>query len=116
VLARKLFAYGEQEDYFDDAQNCIGWVRRGTPERRFGLACVMSNADPGTRRMFVGEMHAGETWTDVLGWAEGEVKIDGEGWGEFACPGVSVGVWVNAEAEGRDMFLVDFDSDIYRTG
>jgi alpha-amylase len=28
MLARKLYAYGDQEDYFDKA-NCIGWVRRG---------------------------------------------------------------------------------------
>lgn len=29
ALARHLYAYGEQNDYFNEA-NCIGWVRRGT--------------------------------------------------------------------------------------
>jgi alpha-amylase len=115
MLARKLYAYGEQEDYFEE-ENCIGWVCRGTPDRRFGLACVMSNAGPGERSMFVGEMHKGERWTDVLGWEEGEVRISDKGWGVFPCPGVSVSVWVNSEAEGRDLFPVNFDSDIYSTG
>lgn len=113
VLARKLFAYGEQNDYFDEA-NCVGFVRRGTEDRKSGLACVMSNAEPGQIRMFVGKEHEGETWTDVLGWQTEEVKIDGEGFGEFKCPGTSVAVWVNSEAEGREEIdgLV-FDGDIY---
>lgn len=35
--------------------------------------------------MEVGKQHAGEKWTDVLGWHEGEVTIDEEGWGDFKC-------------------------------
>jgi len=113
VLARKLYAYGDQDDYFDSA-NCIGWVRHGTWDRPAGCAVVMSNASPGQKRMFVGKMHAGEAWTDILGWEQREVEIDGEGFGEFVCPGESVGIWVNKEAEGRDRFPVEFDSDIYK--
>jgi len=113
VLARKLFAYGEQDDYFDEA-NCLGFVRRGTDDRRAGLACVLSNAAPGKKRMAVGKEHAGEIWTDVLGWQTDEVKIDDEGYGEFMCPGTSVSVWVNKEAEGRDKIdNLDFDAEIY---
>lgn len=78
ILARSLYAFGQQDNYFDEA-NCIGWVRRGTPDRPSGLACVMSNAGPGQKKMCVGEMHRGEVWTDVLGWEKGEVKIDDEG-------------------------------------
>jgi alpha-amylase len=113
VLARKLYAYGEQNDYFEEP-NCIGWVRRGTWDRPSGLAVVLSNAGPGTRRMFVGKEHVGETWSDVLGWEPGEVKIDDEGFGEFKCPGISVAIWVNSAAEGRDQFPTKFDSDIYK--
>ncbi|KAF2202856.1 thermostable alpha-amylase [Delitschia confertaspora ATCC 74209] len=113
ILARKLYNYGEQEDYFNEA-SCVGWVRRGTWDRRFGLAVVMSNAEPGEVRMRVGKMHAGEKWTDVLGWEQGEVEIDEEGYGLFRCPGVSVSIWVNKDAEGRDQFPVNFDSNIYR--
>ncbi|KAG9239073.1 glycoside hydrolase superfamily [Amylocarpus encephaloides] len=112
VLARKLYAYGVQQDYFDYA-TCIGWVRYGTWDRRFGCAVVMSNAGPGTKRMHVGEMRAGEVWTDVLGWEKGEVTIEQDGFGNFICAGTSVSIWVNKDAEGRDRFG-KFDSDIYK--
>ncbi|SMR46955.1 unnamed protein product [Zymoseptoria tritici ST99CH_3D1] len=113
TLARKLYAYGQQDEYLDKA-NCIGFVRRGTAEHPAGLACVMSNGGPGEIRMAVGEMHAGQIWTDVLGWEQGEVKIDDEGYGVFKCPGVSVSIWVRQDAEGRDRFPLNFDSDIYK--
>src|ERR1700753_89750 len=101
VLARKLYSYGEQNDYFDQP-NCLGWVRRGTWDRPDGCAVVMSNTEPGQKHMFVGEMHKGEVWSDVLGWSEGEVTIDEKGWGTFNCPGVSVSIWVNKEAKYRE--------------
>ncbi|KAF2123450.1 glycoside hydrolase family 13 protein [Dothidotthia symphoricarpi CBS 119687] len=113
ILARKLFAYGTQEDYWDNA-NCIGFVRRGTWDKKAGLACVMSNTGPGQIRMAVGDMHAGEKWTDVLGWEQGEVEIDAEGYGMFNCPGTSVSVWVRSDAEGRNQFPTKFDVDIYK--
>lgn len=113
ALARKLYAYGRQDEYLDDA-NCIGFTRLGTKEHPSGLACVMSNKGPGQIRMFVGEMHQGEVWTDILGWEQGEVTIGEDGFGEFKCPGVSVAIWVKRDAEGRDRFPVDFDSDIYK--
>ena len=103
TLARHLYAYGEQQDHFDE-QNCIGWVRMGTWDRRDGLACVMSNAGPGQREMYVGKVHAGEIWTDVLRWETSKVKIDHAGNGLFPCPGTSVAVWVNKEARGRYRF------------
>src|SRR5690606_4540976 len=40
---RKLFAYGFQRDYFEDA-NCLGWTREGD-EDHFGCAVVLSNRD-----------------------------------------------------------------------
>ena len=111
TLARKLYAYGLQKDYFDYA-TCIGWVRYGTWDKRFGCAVVMSNAGPGEKRMHVGEMHAGEKWTDVLGWETREVVIENDGYGNFVCPGTSLSVWVNKDAEGRDRFG-KFDDKIY---
>ncbi|EME77258.1 glycoside hydrolase family 13 protein [Pseudocercospora fijiensis CIRAD86] len=112
ALARKLYAYGRQDEYLDDP-NCIGFTRLGTAEHPAGLACVMSNKGPGSLRMFVGEMHRGEVWTDVLGWEQGEVTIGEDGLGDFRCPGVSVAIWVKRDAEGRDRFPVEFDNDIY---
>ena len=62
--------------------------------------------------MAVGDMHKGEIWTDVLGWEQKGVTIDDEGYGLFPCPGTSVSVYVNKEAEGRDRFG-QFDDKIY---
>ncbi|KAI1456458.1 glucan 1,4-alpha-maltohexaosidase [Annulohypoxylon moriforme] len=103
ALARKLYSYGKQADYFDYA-TCLGWVRYGTWDKKYGCAVVMSNAGPGEKRMHVGEVHAGEVWTDVLGWSDREVTIDKDGFGDFVCGQTSVSVFVNREAEGRDKF------------
>jgi alpha-amylase len=113
-LARKLYAYGRQDDYFD-YPTCIGWTRLGTWDRRWGMAVVISNAGTGEKRMFVGEMHAGEKWTDVLRWESGEIVIGSDGFGNFVCGQCSVSVWVNKDAEGRDQFG-KFDADIYKKG
>ncbi|KAK9460987.1 glycoside hydrolase superfamily [Lipomyces oligophaga] len=103
ILARKLFAYGDQEDYFDYA-TCLGWVRRGTWDRPSGCAVVLSNAGEGTKHMCVGAEHAGEIWTDVLGWSKEEVTIGEDGFADFKCPATSVSIWVNKEADGRNEF------------
>lgn len=103
MLARKLYCYGKQADYFD-FETCVGWVRYGTWDRRYGCAVVISNAGPGWKRMHVGEMHAGEVWTDVLGWDNKEVVIGSDGFGDFHCGQTSVSIWVNKDAEGRDRF------------
>lgn len=103
LLARKLYAYGQQAEYFD-YPTCLGFVRYGTWDRPFGCAVVMSNAGPGTKRMHVGEMHAGERWTDVLGWSDREVEIGQDGFAEFPCGQCSVSIYVNKEAQGRERF------------
>ncbi|KAK9363108.1 glycoside hydrolase superfamily [Lipomyces starkeyi] len=103
ILARKLYAYGEQDDYFDYL-TCLGWVRRGAWDRLNGCAVIVSNAGPGEKRMFVGEEHKGEIWTDVLGWEQGEVHIGEDGNADFKCPATSMAVWVNKDAPGRDQF------------
>ncbi|PYI36077.1 alpha-amylase [Aspergillus indologenus CBS 114.80] len=122
---RKLFAYGEQQDYFDQA-HCIGFVRYGNARHPAGLACVLSNA-PGraTKRMYVGQRHAQATWTEVLGGDSssdskfGTVVIDARGYGEFPVEGgggpgaVGVSVWVDAAAPDRGRLNDPFDHEIY---
>lgn len=110
--ARKLYAYGEQRDYFD-SRNCIGFVRYGNLHHPSGLACVMSNAEAFEKRMYVGRKHAGEVWSDILEWYPGTVTIDRHGYGDFPVAGMSVSVWVNVEAEGRDGLDACFDTAIY---
>lgn len=62
----------------------------------------MSNAGPGEKRMHVGEMHAGEHWTDVLGWSDREVEIGNDGFAVFLWGQCSVSVYVNKHADGRE--------------
>jgi alpha-amylase len=40
------------------------------------------------------------------------VTIDDDGYGLFPCPGISVSVYVNKEADGRDQFG-KFNDNIY---
>ena len=46
IYARKSFAYGQQDDYFDTA-NCLGWVRRGV---RHEFATAAKRIDVGFPR------------------------------------------------------------------
>lgn len=107
VVARKLYAYGPQIDYFDEP-NCIGFTRLGdraltsAHSQSAGLAVVMTNGwTCATKPMFVGKQHAGQRWTDVLGVCWGEVVIDREGWGVFAAGPKSVAVWAHRLAPRR---------------
>ncbi|CAH0053967.1 unnamed protein product [Clonostachys solani] len=105
ILARKLWAYGTETLYFEDSPTCAGLTRAGHPSRSAGagLAVVMNTGWTSSgKHMCVGKVHAGETWSDVLGQTWGEVIIDTDGMGYFrACPR-SVSVWVHDAAEGRD--------------
>ncbi|KAJ5091199.1 hypothetical protein NUU61_006069 [Penicillium alfredii] len=101
MRARKLYAYGEQREYMN-RRNCIGFVRYGDYQHPFGLACVLSNATASYKRMYVGLGHAGETWTDILQWRSDLVIIDCCGYGLFPVAAMSVSVWVNSRAPGRD--------------
>jgi alpha-amylase len=114
MLARKLFAYGEQRDYFDSAE-CIGWTRAGTGDRS-GCVVVMSIGEIGTRtrkRMAAGS--EGERWMDVLQ-EEGRravVIIDGDGFGNFPSCGCSVGVFVREGSDGFERFPMVFESEAF---
>lgn len=119
IKARNLFSYGDTIDYWGH-HNCMGWVRVGDSTHD-GCAVVLSNGDEGCvltpshpnpyplaslrwKHMEVGTEHAGEEWTDILGWHQGVVKIAENGWGDFRCSGESVSIWVKVGARGRDGF------------
>ncbi|KOC12109.1 alpha-amylase [Aspergillus flavus AF70] len=110
--ARKLYAYGEQQDYFDQA-NCIGFVRYGNARHPSGMACIMSNGAAAEKRMYVGPKHANEQWTDIMQSHESVVTIDASGYGVFPVNGMSVSVWVNSAAPDRDILHQPFDDKIY---
>lgn len=99
LYARYHKAYGEQEDYFDDA-NLIGWVRLGCAEiERSGCAVLISNRDEGEKRMFVGEERAGEVWVDLTGTRDENISIEENGFATFLVNGGSVSVWAQPAEE-----------------
>lgn len=94
---RKEASYGTEHNYFDHP-TCIGWTREGEDDvPHSGCAVVLSNGDPGNKRMFVGQRHIGKTFVDALQHEMQEIIIDENGGAEFYCPGGSVSVWINKE-------------------
>jgi alpha-amylase len=94
IKARKMFAYGEQRDYFEE-MNCIGWTREGIDENeKSGCAVVLSNGDNAVRKMEIGRRHAGKEFYDLLQKNKATVKIDEHGWGEFPVTAGTVSVFV----------------------
>ena len=91
---RKLYAYGEQVDYFE-RPDVIGFVRKGDFEHsNSGLAVVMSDKLGGTINMNIGSEFANSVFVDYLGNITDEVYIDSNGNGSFHCDNGSVSVWV----------------------
>ncbi|RMD39266.1 hypothetical protein DV735_g5857, partial [Chaetothyriales sp. CBS 134920] len=104
IAARNQFAYGKQKDYFDQP-DCIGWVRSGHVSKSdgAGVAVLLNTSwDYRWKRMFVGKGHAREKWTDIMGWAWGDVTIDEFGIGHFPVGPRAMGVWVRKDARGRE--------------
>ena len=98
IKLRRSYAYGEQEDYFQN-EHLIGWVRHGDDDHAHsGLAVVMSNAEGGSLTMHMGEQYAGESFYDALGNCTEPVIIDEDGNGAFSTIGGNVAIWVRAEA------------------
>ncbi|CAG8424608.1 unnamed protein product [Penicillium salamii] len=114
MQARKLYANGEQQDYFDQP-NCIGFVRYGNARHLSGLACVISNSGSAVQRMYVGRRHAYEEWIDLLHPDMKAVVIDKKGYGGFAVKAMSASVWVESAAVNREAIIRDFDVNIYKT-
>jgi alpha-amylase len=98
LMTRKLYAYGQERDYFDHG-NCIGWTREGIDELdNSGCAVLLSNGDGGFKKMEIGKKHAGKKFIDYMGKYTGEVFIDKDGFAEFHCTAGSVSVWIQEEA------------------
>ena len=89
---RLNLAYGEQTDYFDDA-NCIGWTRQGKDDDGQPIAVLISNDQATSKSMLVGTEWAGREFSDYLGNSSQIVTIDDQGWGEFPVEEKSVSVW-----------------------
>ena len=97
LRARKLFAYGEQIDYFDDS-SIIAWVRTGDDEHKSsGLIAIMSDSHGGGKLINVGKKLANSVFCDYTGNVKETVYVDQDGNGIFYCNGGSVSVWVREQ-------------------
>ena len=98
IKLRHSYAYGEQEDFFDDG-NIIGWVRKGNLDHpNSGIAVVLSNAEAGNKRMQMGAEFAGLPFYDALAYFTDPVIVDADGYGLFPVGERSVSVWVQEGA------------------
>lgn len=87
LYLRKNYATGIQTDYFDNP-NVIGWTREG------GMACILSDSDGGSKRMFVGNQYANTVFIDSMKNVNEEIIIDEKGYGNFVVNGGSVSVYI----------------------
>ena len=108
LMMRKLYAYGPQNDYFDDP-SCVGFSRTGNQSHSngAGVAVLISkNNNKQTMRMNTGCSHASERWTEALGDTGAEVFIDKNGYGVFPISATrgsgKVAAWCCASAPGRE--------------
>lgn len=91
---RKKYAYGLQHDYFDDAST-IGWTREGDVHRRTsGLAALISNAESGSKWMYVGKKHSNQIFYDCTGNVHDKVIINKEGFGNFSVSKNNYSIWI----------------------
>jgi len=98
IKLRHSYAYGLQDDYFDDP-HLVGWVRRGDEEHPgSGLAVLLTNAEGGEKKMYMGKEYAGRQFYDALGVFEDPITIDEEGYGLFKAGDRNVSVWVQKDA------------------
>ncbi|WP_236784723.1 alpha-amylase [Anaerococcus ihuae] len=92
---RKKYAFGDQDDYFDNPQ-VVGWVRR-TDADTSSLAVLISIGDMAEKQMFVGKEEAGKVYIDLSGKNKNQVTIDEDGNGMFNVGPGSVSYWAAKE-------------------
>ncbi len=98
---RKTCMTGESHDYFDDP-GTVGWTFEGDETGNGkGFAAMITCRDGGTKTMYVGKAHAGETWKDVSGNSNEETVIDSDGNGTFTCPAGSLSFYIRKEDAER---------------
>lgn len=91
LYARKTYAYGEQDNYFEE-ENVLAWVRRGREDRPGGLATLISSGKG--REISMKMPLKNQVYKDLTEHVEESVKTDHEGWGKFAVSNRSISVWI----------------------
>ena len=73
----------------------VGWVRSGDDRHPdSGFAVLLSNADGGSKKMFIGKDRTGTKYYDALSNSPDPVVVDEDGYGLFTVGEKSVSVWV----------------------
>lgn len=54
----------------------MAWYRKGDEEHDGCVTVICNGKADGEKKVEVGKEHAGEKWTDAMGWHQGEVTID----------------------------------------
>jgi glycosidase len=102
LKARKDYAYGVQNNYLDNS-DVIGWTREGdSVHLNSGLATVISDGATGSKWMYVGKQHAGETWVDITGNRADQITINTNGFAAFPVNARSLSIFVQ-----KGSFVVD---------
>ena len=82
---RRDCLYGEKHDWFDNP-DVIGWTFEGDSDHEnSGVAVILSDHEAGEKNMYVGTIHAGETWIDRSGNVKEPVTIGSDGNAVFRC-------------------------------
>ena len=63
------------------------------------MAVVLTDRDGGEKRMFVGERHAGERWSCVVG-EQDDVEVGADGWATFRTLGGRLSVYLPEKTAG----------------
>ena len=104
MQCRRLNAYGEEHDYFDDA-DIVGFTREGDKHPASGLAFLCTNRVGGEKRMYAGKHHAGQRFVCLIGRQE-SVKIDPEGYGVFTVADGGTSLYVPKAEKGEKVRLI----------
>lgn len=98
LLLRKYLAFGEETDYFEDA-NTIGWTRIPDELDRSPLAVIISNKDDSSISMYVGTQWQGHVFADQLEHHPDTVTVQKDGWATFPVLGRSISAWTLQQSE-----------------
>ena len=118
MKARTACAYGAQHDYFDHG-DIVGWTREGdSAHANSGLASIITDGPGGSKTMYVGKQHAGETWYDITGHVSETVTIGSDGCAVFKVNGGSNSVYVSskitvpgANTQGNNSVTIYYKTD-----
>ena len=96
--ARYRCAYGAQRDYFSDP-HVVGFTRKGRSDNKYsGMAVLITNAQGGSKRMYVNARFRGQEFVDLLHPENAPVTLDEHGIGDFYVGDGSAAVWIRRGA------------------